>query len=118
MEVFWVYVKVVEWVIEVLGMWEVCEGFDECRSARDETSRDAVWWVVEEWKDVLFGVYGWDVDEYLDCIEDVWMCKVVDCYYRLCEVEEWDESSRALVKKAFEFLRVEFCGKVMMLMMV
>ena len=110
-EAFRAYVKAADRAIEVLGMREACEGLDERRSARDETPRDAVRRVVEEWKDALLGVHGRDVDEHLDRIEDAWTRKAADRYHRLCEVEEWDEPSRALVKKALELLRAELCGK-------
>ena len=110
-EAFRAYVKAADRAIEVLGMREACEGLDERRSARDETPRDAVRRVVEEWKDALLGVHGRDVDEHLDRIEDAWTREAADRYHRLCEVEEWDEPSRALVKKALELLRAELCGK-------
>ena len=110
-EAFRAYVKAADRAIEVLGMREACEGLDERRSARDEMPRDAVRRVVEEWKDALLGVHGRDVDEHLDRIEDAWTRKAADRYHRLCEVEEWDEPSRALVKKALELLRAELCGK-------
>ena len=111
---FRAYVKAAERAIEARGMREACETLDhreEDGSARRGMPRDAVRRVVEEWKEALLGVHGRDVDEHLDRIEDAWTRKAADRYHRLCEVEEWDEPSRALVKKALELLRAELCGK-------